>query len=48
MSLKAPFAADSYEYTLTSYLSAVDDGLEPRSTKSVDGECRHWDGDATP
>lgn len=29
-------------------MSAVDDGLEPRSTKSVDGECRHRDGDATP
>lgn len=30
------------------YLSAADDGLEPRATQSVDSERRNWDGDATP
>lgn len=58
VSLKAPVAAHSYKYAQTSspqielapagYLSAIDDGLEPRSTQPVDGECRHWDGNATP
>lgn len=48
MSLNAPFAPHEYKYAQISYLSAVDDRLEARSTQSVDGESRHWNGDATP